>query len=245
MKETIYTIPINEAFDTKCTCAICQIENKIENEEIEYTLGPAMMEPDFRINSNHKGFCKTHYIKLVQNGKALPIALVLQTHIQQQSKDIFSDKVSTVSKSSFFKKQSDEIISAKKITEHINKLNKSCIICERTTDTMNRYFDNLIYIWKTQEEFRNKFASQEGFCIPHFSKLLEYAMDGLSEKEFKDFYHTIINIQEKSQNQQYNDISEFTMLFDHNNNNSNPSENVKNSIKNSVHKLSSLNFEND
>ena len=56
MKETIYTIPINEAFDTECSCAICAIENRIESEEIEYALGPAMMEPDFRIISNQKGF---------------------------------------------------------------------------------------------------------------------------------------------------------------------------------------------
>ena len=82
MKETIYTIPINEAFDTKCSCAICAIENRIENEEVEYTLGPAMMEPDFRVNSNKVGFCKAHYKKLLQKGKALPLALVLQTHIE-------------------------------------------------------------------------------------------------------------------------------------------------------------------
>lgn len=245
MKETIYTIPINEAFDQKCSCAMCLIENRIENEEIEYTLGPAMMEPDFRINSNQKGFCKTHYKSLLQNGKALPMALVLQTHIEKQSKEIFSEKIAKVSKSSFLKKQCDEIISAKKITEKIETLNCNCVICEKTQDTMNRYFDNLIYIWKTQEEFRTKFASQEGFCIPHYSKLLKYAMDGLSEKEFKDFYHTIINMQEKSHNQIYNDISEFTMLFDHNSDNTNPSDNVKNSIRRTVHKVSGLSCEND
>lgn len=244
MKETIYTIPINEAFDTKCSCAMCEIENRIEREEIEYTLGPAMMEPDFRINSNQKGFCKVHYDSLLKNSKALPLALVLQTHIQQQNKDIFVEKVQKVSKSGFFKKQCDEIVSAKKITENIENLNCSCIICERTQDTMNRYYDNLIYIWKTQADFRNKFAAQEGFCIPHFSKLLKYAMDGLNEKEFKNFYHTIINIMEKSQNQIYEDISKFTMLFDHNNNYT-PSENVKNSIRRSIQKISGLNCEND
>lgn len=244
MKETIYTIPINEAFDSKCSCAMCAIENRIESEEIKYTLGPAMMEPDFRINSNKRGFCKAHYDSLLKNSKALPLALVLQTHIQQQNKDIFSEKVQKVSKSGFFKKQCDEIVSAKKITDNIEKLNCNCVICERTRHTMNRYFDNLIYIWKTQEDFRNKFASQESFCIPHFSKLLKYAIDSLNEKEFKDFYHTIINIMEKSQNQIYEDISEFTMLFDHNNN-SNPSENVKNSIRRSIQKISGLNCEND
>lgn len=244
MKETIYSIPINEAFDQKCSCAICEIENRIESEETEAVLGPAMMEPDFRINSNKKGFCKTHYNNLLKNCKALPMALVLQTHIQQQNKDIFSEKVEDVSKSKFLKKQSDEHISAKKITEYINRIGNSCIICDKVQDIMNRYFDNIIYIWKTQEDFREKFASQEGFCIPHFSKLLEYASNGLNERDFKEFYHTLINIEEKSLKQYYSDISEFTMLFDHNNN-SNPSDNVKNSIKRTVHVISGLNCEND
>jgi len=244
MKETIYTIPINEAFDQKCSCAICSIENRIESEEIEATLGPAMMEPDFRINSNHKGFCKTHYDMLLKNCKALPMALVLQTHIQQQNKDIFSHKVDFVSKNKLLKKQSDEYISAKKITEHIEKVNNSCVICDKVQDVMNRYFDNIIYIWKTQKDFRDKFASQDGFCIPHFSKLLNYAMKGLNENEFKEFYHTVVKMQEKYLKQYYSDISDFTMLFDHSNN-STPSENVKNSIKRSVHIISGLNCEND
>ncbi len=244
MKETIYTIPINEAFDQKCSCAICSIEYRIEREETDAVLGPAMMEPDFRINSNHKGFCKTHYSNLLKNCKALPMALVLQTHIQQQNKDIFAEKIDFVSKNKFMKKQSDEHISATKITNYIEKVNNSCIICDKVNDIMNRYFDNIIYIWKTQEDFRKKFSSQEGFCIPHFSKLLKYAMDNLNEREFKEFYHTIINIQEKYLNQYYSDISEFTMLFDHNNN-SIPKDNVKNSIKRSVHIISSLNCESD
>ena len=244
MKETIYTIPINEAFDTKCSCAVCAIENRIEKEEIEYVLGPAMMEPDFRINSNKKGFCKTHYNSLLKNNKALPMALVLQTHIQQQNKDIFSDRITEASKSKLLKKQSDEFISAKKITEHLDNVNTTCVVCEKIQNTMNRYFDNIIYIWKTQSDFRNKFAAQEGFCLPHFSALLKYAMKGLNDKDFKEFYHVIMNIQEKTFYQLYDDISEFTMLFDHNNN-SNPSENVKNSIRRSIQKISGLNCEND
>lgn len=244
MKETIYTIPINEAFDLKCSCPICSIENKIENDQIEATLGPAMMEPDFRINSNNNGFCKTHYEMLLKNCKALPMALVLQTHIQQQNKDIFSNRVDDISKNTIFKKDCEELNSAKKITNHLEKLNDSCIICDKINDIMNRYFDNIIYIWKTQEDFRNKFASQEGFCLPHFSKLLKYAMKGLNQQEFKIFYHTLMDIQEKSLSQYYEDISEFTMLFDHNNNTT-PSENVKNSIKRSVQKISGLNCEND
>lgn len=244
MKETIYTIPINEAFDEKCGCAMCNIENRIEIEEIEYTLGPAMMEPDFRINSNDKGFCQKHYKSLLENSKALPLALVLQTHIQQQNKNIFDKRIAKSSKGGVFKKQCDEIISAKNIISKIEKLNNDCIICERVNHTMNRYFDNLIYMWKTQEDFRQKFSIREGFCIPHFSKLLSFAINGLNEREFKDFYHTLINMQEISQKEIYNDISAFTKLFDHNSNTM-PTDNVKNSIKRSINKISGLNCEND
>ena len=52
MKETIYTIPINEAYETDCECPLCELESKREAEAGEYSLGPAMMEPDFRIDSN-------------------------------------------------------------------------------------------------------------------------------------------------------------------------------------------------
>ena len=244
MKETIYTIPINEAFDNKCTCALCVIENRLEKEEIEYTLGPAMMEPDFRINSNKKGFCKAHYKGLLENSKALPLALVLQTHIQQQNKEIFNKKIEKNTKSSIFKKQSAEVISSQKITQHIDNLKSSCIVCERINDTMNRYMENLIYIWKTQKEFRHKFSVQESFCLPHFSLLLKYASDGLNGNDFNDFYHSVMEIQEKAQTQYYNDISEFTMLFDHNNT-STPTQNVKNSIKRTIKNVSGLNCEND
>lgn len=244
MKETIYTIPINEAFDTKCSCALCEIENRLEKEEIEYTLGPAMMEPDFRIISNKKGFCKNHYKSLLENSKALPLALILQTHIQQQNSDIFSKKVEKKSATSLFKKKSPEIISAKKITEHIEKTSSRCVVCERINDTMNRYMENLIYIWKTQKEFRHKFSVQESFCLPHFSLLLKYASDGLNGNDFNDFYHSVMEIQEKAQTQYYNDISEFTMLFDHNNT-STPTQNVKNSIKRTIKNVSGLNCEND
>lgn len=245
MKETIYTIPINEAFDTECSCALCAIQNRLENDEIEYTLGPAMMEPDFRVNSNHKGFCKAHYKMLLDNCKALPLALVMQTYIQQQNKDIFAEKIPEKSgKSGLFKKKSEETALAQKIIEHISNTDKTCIICEKLNGTMDRYYSNLIYMWKTQPEFRTKFASKEGFCLPHFAKLLEFAINGLNRNEFSEFYYTIMQMQEKSQQQMYENVSAFTRLFDHNSDKK-ADDKVKNSIRNSIHMYSGLNCEND
>ena len=65
MKETIYTIPINDAYDVKCGCPICTIEKKLETESLEYIMGAAMMEPDVRLETNRLGlrqkrFCADH-----------------------------------------------------------------------------------------------------------------------------------------------------------------------------------------
>lgn len=56
MKEQIYTIPVNEVYDTDCECPLCELEKKLEKETLDYALGAAMMEPEFRMESNEKGF---------------------------------------------------------------------------------------------------------------------------------------------------------------------------------------------
>ena len=109
---------------------------------------------------------------------------------------------------------------------------------------MDRYLNNLIYMWKTQPEFREKFASKSGFCVPHFAKILDAALKGLNNNEFNEFYHIIVNMQEKSQLEMYDNISAFTRLFDHNSDKK-ADEKVKNSIRNSIHIYSGLNCEND
>ena len=58
MEEKIYTIPVNEAFDKKCGCPFCTLFSELEQTELESILGAAMMEPDTRIETNKKGFCK-------------------------------------------------------------------------------------------------------------------------------------------------------------------------------------------
>ena len=61
LKETIYTIPVTDAFNMPCECPICILEKKLEDNTIESTLGASMMEPNARMESNKKGYCKKHF----------------------------------------------------------------------------------------------------------------------------------------------------------------------------------------
>ena len=37
MKEKIYTIPVNDAFDKDCECPLCAMYQELENNAVEYT----------------------------------------------------------------------------------------------------------------------------------------------------------------------------------------------------------------
>ena len=65
MKETIYTIPINEAFEKRCGCPLCTLRRKLEHDSLDYILGAAMMEPDVRTETNKSGFCAQHYSVMI------------------------------------------------------------------------------------------------------------------------------------------------------------------------------------
>ena len=88
MKEQIYTIPVNEVYDTDCECPLCELEKKLEKETLDYALGAAMMEPEFRMESNEKGFCNHHCSMLFGMSNKLALSLVLDTHLEEIRKKL-------------------------------------------------------------------------------------------------------------------------------------------------------------
>ena len=44
MKEKIYTVPVNDAFALDSECPICSMFEKLENDAVEYAMGPSYME---------------------------------------------------------------------------------------------------------------------------------------------------------------------------------------------------------
>ena len=90
MADSIYTIPINEIFETECGCPVCAMRNTLEQRCIEYIMGAAMMEPDVRIETNRLGFCKEHLGMMLAQRNRLSLALTLQTHLDEIRKNILN-----------------------------------------------------------------------------------------------------------------------------------------------------------
>lgn len=217
MKEKIYTIPINDAFDQNTECPICEFRRKEEENRIEYTLGASMMEPDVRTETNEKGFCNRHSQMLYDFGNRLSCALVLETRLDYIEKEL--DKISAELKKYAPKKIS---IGKSKLKEAVSeectvfsKSIESCTVCERLDKIKNDFTDNLFYLYKTDEEFRNKFFASNGFCIHHFKFLLEKSVQYLGDIQLDEFANKLISLETANLARVKEDVNWFTKKFDY------------------------------
>ena len=207
MAEKIYTIPINEAFENAiatepCDCPFCLLNDMLEKNELEIIMGASMMEPDIRIQTNKKGFCKHHLNKIYENGNRLGLALVLESHLAEVEKKIFDG-------GTFFDGKGE------KEQNKLKTLDETCYICERMNDSLTKMFDNMVYLWETDFDFREKFKSQKYFCLPHYRTMLEYGRNKLSKRDFSEYFKTAREIEKAYIAELGSDVSWFCKKFDY------------------------------
>lgn len=201
MKETIYTIPINEAIEQNTECPFCYLKNSLEKEAIDYTLGAAMMEPDYRILCNEKGFCNRHASMLFKKPNKLSLALILDSRIDEVLKNLSKPESN---KKGFLKKNT--IAPQKKDT---------CVICDKIESTLNRYSKTFFYMWEKDSDLKEKILSSKGFCLPHYEFLCREAQVHLKNPD--DFLTPVYELQKKELLRIKEEIHHFTLKFDYRN----------------------------
>ncbi len=226
--ETIYTIPINEAFDNAlelaqnggAECPFCKLAASLEENELDLILGASMMEPDIRIKTNELGFCKLHFAKMRQRQKVLPLALMLESHLIELR--------STLEKKGIppFGATPDKNI------RRLKKLSSTCYVCERAGNNLKRMMSNAVYMWEVDPEFREKVKGQKYFCVEHFSELME-AGETLGKKKFQGFYEDFSKPLLEYLGSLCGDVSHFCKKFDYRYENE-PWGNSKDSVERSI-----------
>lgn len=88
MKDHIHTIPVLDALREPGHCPFCIMYATLDDNAIDFVMGPAYMDEDIRDSTNEAGFCEKHLIKLYGVQNRLGAALLLHTHIQQIQKNI-------------------------------------------------------------------------------------------------------------------------------------------------------------
>lgn len=218
MKEQIYTIPVNEAYDTDCECPLCILSGALEKDAVNYALGAAMMEPDYREASNRTGYCSKHFSMMFQKPNKLSLALVLDTHLEEVRKKIAAcaKQSEKLSSGGLFKKSPVDTF-AEKAAQDICTVVADCMVCEKINHTMEHYLDVLFYMWANDDVFRKKFQSAKGTCLPHLRLLLQSAANYLKQSDSAVFIRELLSIEQKALARIQDDIHKFTLKFDYRN----------------------------
>ncbi len=241
MKEKIYTIPVNDAFDNDSECPMCSLEKKLEQEMVEYYLGPSLMEPDNRLETNENGFCRRHFEMLyTRQENTLGLALVIETHMELLLDKMRKMNPSAGTMKDYIKKK----IGAKtagnaarsRVSSFLSDINARCSICSRLNHTMNRYTEVIFYLWRTEEDFKKKLESCKGFCLRHLEHILDSAGTHLAPRQEEEFNNMLYALQLENMERVLEDVRWFTKKFDYRYKDA-PWKNSRDAVPRSIEKI--------
>ena len=210
LKEKLYTIPVNDAFHLDCECPVCAMYQKLEQDAVEFTMGPSYMEDDIRMETDRLGFCSHHMRKLQEQNNKLGLALVLKTHIDRTNSEVAKKIKLPAAAGSLFKKASGD-----PVAEYMKELDSTCYICSRIRDTFARYLHTVIVMWKTDSAFRETYQNCKGFCSKHLGDLLTEAQSSLSKQEYSDFRSLTTRLYLENMQRMADDLEWFVNKFDY------------------------------
>jgi hypothetical protein len=201
LAERIYTIPVNEIFEEKDGCPICRLRDILEDRSLEYILGPAMMESDIRIETNKMGFCKEHFFMMASRRSRLPLALMIETHLDEVKKNIKNKK---------YRPDKSEIKSG-------NVEKKSCYVCDRIEWSTQRMYATIAKLYSEEMSFRELFRNQPQICFNHYRELMAFAAPKVSSKWKREFEKDVDSITMRTLEEIRDDVHHFTKMFDYRN----------------------------
>lgn len=204
MKDDICTIPVSEGFEQKEGCPLCRMRDMAEKRAVTYIMGPAMMEPDIRVQTNRLGFCHQHLVQMKKANNRLSLALMLDSHLQELEQDLFAP-------------QKWIRPSAKKTAYRAARLEESCFICESLENGMRQMIKTVCLTYNRDKEFRRLFEEQPCFCLPHLRLLLEAAPAVMEKGRADDMTAAAKAITLRYLQELGGDVHHFCEMFDYRN----------------------------
>jgi len=199
MRESLLTIPVNEVFEPKEGCPICRMRDTVEEHISEYIMGAAMMEPDVRQETNKMGFCLVHYPMLAKQGNRLSLSLMLNSHLTEVRSNVFESKNIFASKA-----------------KRADKLEHTCFVCSKVDWGINHMLKTVYTLFEKERVFRELFAAQEYYCLPHYH-LLAAKSEQLSKNSRPEFLKVLNNVVKDYAKQLNINVAEFCDSFDYRN----------------------------
>ncbi|MBR6402905.1 MAG: hypothetical protein IKS48_05930 [Eubacterium sp.] len=214
MAEQLYTIPVNDAFDSECECPLCLMTRDLEKAAIEFTMGPSYMEDDNREKTDKLGFCPKHIKMMYADKNKLGVALMLNTHMNKTNRELkeLADKDSPASKGLFGRKKEKS-----PVVKYIEELESNCFVCQRIDPIFDRYVHTIFHMWKKDGEFRTKMENCKGFCTYHYGILYDKGAEYLNQTQYAEFLKVLNKVYFDGMERVNSDVSWFIDKHDYRN----------------------------
>ena len=128
------------------------------------------------------------------------MALTLESHLDQLRKEVGDLPL---------------MVPGTRARARIAELEEDCYVCRRIDEYFGHLLENLVYIWSSDPEFREKFAAQPLFCLPHWEMMLGVAKAKLNKKDYYAFAKAANDVVLPYFDQLREDVSWFCKKFDY------------------------------
>ena len=207
MRSDLCSIPVEEVFAPRDGCPLCRMRAMLEERVLTYIMGAAMMEPDVRIQTNRQGFCFDHLKKMLNRRNRLSVALMLESHLTELDRRVFGQG------KPFFLKPS-----AGAGGRSAERAGETCFVCEQIETGMSQLVRNTMVLYENDRAFRELFAGQPQFCLPHYSLLAAAAEKQLSKKYRARCLEDLTRVTRAALEELHGDVKHFCDMFDYRNN---------------------------
>ncbi len=161
---------IKDKMKVDCECPLCEIQSIVEEQFLYEFLNDAVMEDNTRLKVNALGFCGKHFDMLYNRQNKLSVALQISTRVDTILKSVTEVK---------------NLGGAKKQADALDKLSKTCIICDLTKESMVKYYKTIAQMFAREDTFYKTLLGTKGFCLKHYAELLRYSSSaGFATKEY-------------------------------------------------------------
>ncbi len=185
MKDHLETAPVIDAVRNQGVCPFCQLREMVEKQTVERYLGGSVMEPDIRIRTNAVGFCRNHHQLLMAQKDYHGYALMMQTRLRTVAEQLTPAVKGIAGISLFGQKNASALM--RQLAESTGR----CLICENMADTMSRYMDIFMKLYRESAPFRADYERGSGVCLYDLPLLIQKAQTHLMPAQRKDFMATL------------------------------------------------------
>lgn len=215
MQYHLDTIPVWEALEKDSPCPFCSLYERMEEQEVERSLGGSVMEPDARIRVNQTGICARHHQQLFAMQNRLGHALLLDSHSRELLEKLqkLEKRVGATPRRGLFARKEEE----DELARELRKLSSGCVLCENIDGHMKRYLYTFVHLWKTDPGFVKKWEASKGLCLPHAADLLTMANRSLGGEKYRAFAASLLAKLRADLEADEKDLEWFTLKFDYRN----------------------------